>query len=62
MTAVLDPFILEKAPGPLVDIPDALVRARAAFTETLAQEVAEREGAKAIVTGSVAWSRASNQR
>ena len=36
MTAVLDPFVLEKAPGPLVELPDALVRARAAFNETLA--------------------------
>jgi hypothetical protein len=32
----LDRFILEKAPGPLVEIPEALVRARNAFNETLA--------------------------
>ena len=36
MSAVLDPFILEKAPGPLVELDQPLVRARAAFTETLA--------------------------
>jgi uncharacterized damage-inducible protein DinB len=35
VTAVIDPFILDKAPGPLVEVPDALVRARAAFAATL---------------------------
>lgn len=35
MTA-LDAFVLEKAPGPLVEVPDALVRARGAFKQTLA--------------------------
>ena len=29
--AVIDKFILEKAPGPLVEIPEALIRARVAF-------------------------------
>jgi hypothetical protein len=36
MTAVLDPFVLEHAPGPLVELGPALVRARAAFNPTLA--------------------------
>lgn len=36
MTAVLDPFVLEHAPGPLVDLDPALVRARSAFNATLA--------------------------
>jgi hypothetical protein len=35
MTAVIDPFILERAPGPLVELDPALVRARAAFRATL---------------------------
>lgn len=36
MTAVLDPFVLEHAPGPLVELDPALVRARSAFNPTLA--------------------------
>src|SRR5262249_21373331 len=35
VSATIDPFILEKAPGPLVEIPAALVRARQAFAATL---------------------------
>jgi uncharacterized damage-inducible protein DinB len=35
VAAVLDSFILERAPGPLVEIPAALVRARSAFGATL---------------------------
>ncbi len=35
MSAVIDPFILERAPGPIVEIPPALVRARTAFGATL---------------------------
>lgn len=35
MPAVIDLFILEHAPGPLVELDPALVRARAAFNATL---------------------------
>src|SRR3954470_19434625 len=35
MTAALDSFILEKAPGPLVELDPALLRARTAFRTTL---------------------------
>ncbi|MEO8625208.1 MAG: DinB family protein [Candidatus Limnocylindrales bacterium] len=34
MTAVLDPFVLERAPGPLIAVHPALVRLRAAFNGT----------------------------
>ena len=34
MTAVLDPFVLERAPGPVVSLHPALVRLRAAFKDT----------------------------
>jgi hypothetical protein len=37
MTAVLDPFILERAPGPTVAVDPALLRARAALYELLAR-------------------------
>lgn len=37
MTAVLDPFVLERAPGPTVELDPALVRARAALNELLAR-------------------------
>ena len=37
MTAVLDPFILERAPGPIVEVDPALLRARAALNDLLAQ-------------------------
>ncbi len=37
MTAVLDPFVLERAPGPTVDLDPGLVRARAALTDLLAR-------------------------
>lgn len=36
MTAVLDPFVLERAPGPLVELDPALIRARSAFHPALA--------------------------
>jgi hypothetical protein len=36
MTAVLDPFVLERAPGPTVELHPALVRLRAAFNDTFA--------------------------
>ena len=35
MSAVLDPFVLEKAPGPLVHIDPSLARARSAFGDLL---------------------------
>jgi hypothetical protein len=35
MSAVIDQYVLDKAPGPLVQIPAALVRARGAFRELL---------------------------
>ena len=35
MSAVLDTFILEHAPGPLVDVDPSLVRARTAFRNAL---------------------------
>ena len=35
MSAVLDPFVLEHAPGPLVELDPALVRARSAFRSAL---------------------------
>jgi hypothetical protein len=35
MSAVLDPFVLERAPGPVVELPPALVRLRTAFNGTL---------------------------
>jgi len=35
MSAVIDPYVLENAPGPLVEIPSALIRARGAFRELL---------------------------
>ena len=37
MTATLDRFVLDRAPGPLVELDPALVRARAAFTAVLAK-------------------------
>jgi hypothetical protein len=37
MTAVLDPFVLERAPGPTVALDPALIRARAALNELLAR-------------------------
>ncbi|MEP7158548.1 MAG: DinB family protein [Chloroflexota bacterium] len=36
MSAVLDPFVLQHAPGPLVELDPALVRARSAFRTALA--------------------------
>ncbi len=33
MTAVLDPFVLERAPGPTVELDPGLVRARAAVND-----------------------------
>jgi DinB family. len=35
VTATLDPFVIEHAPGPLVELDPALVRARSAFNPTL---------------------------
>jgi hypothetical protein len=35
MTAVLDPFVLERAPGPLVDLHPSLVRLRVAFNAAI---------------------------
>lgn len=40
MTAVLDPFVLERAPGPLVELDPALLRARSAFHSALASMAA----------------------
>ncbi|MEP7360708.1 MAG: DinB family protein [Chloroflexota bacterium] len=37
MTAVLDPFVLERAPGPTVELDPALVKARAALNDLLAR-------------------------
>ena len=37
MTAVLDPFVLERAPGPTVDLDPAIVRARGALNDLLAR-------------------------
>ena len=37
MTAVLDPFVLEHAPGPTVELDPALLRARAALNDLLAR-------------------------
>jgi hypothetical protein len=37
MTAVLDPFVLERAPGPTVELDPGIVRTRAALNELLAR-------------------------
>lgn len=37
MTATLDPFVLERAPGPVVDLDPAVLRARAALNGALAR-------------------------
>lgn len=49
MAAVLDPFVVERAPGPIVALDPALIRARAALNELLARLARVDDGALTYV-------------
>lgn len=51
MTAVLDPFILERAPGPTVELDPAIVRTRAALNDLLARLARVDDAALTYVWG-----------